>query len=77
MCILYTGYHGTGEIEHCLCAYKVEHGLSTYTVDNLLAKARALFLRTGAQTMLCLSYILSNDYAISWLNIARGMRRLS
>ena len=48
MCKAYTGYCGTSEIEHGLCAC---------TVDNPLAKARGLSLRTGAQTMLYLSYI--------------------
>ena len=43
MCKVYTGYCGTSEIEHGLCAC---------TVDNSLAKARGLCLRTGAQTML-------------------------
>ena len=43
MCKFYTGYHGTSEIEHGLCAC---------TVDNPPAKARGLSLRTGAQTML-------------------------
>ena len=42
MCKVNTGYHGTSEIEHGLCAR---------TVDNPLAKARGLSLRTGAQTM--------------------------
>ena len=46
MCKVYTGYDGTSEIEHGLCAC---------TVDNPLAKARGLSLRTGAQTMLYLS----------------------
>ena len=46
MCKVYTGYYGTSEIEHGLCAC---------TVDNPLAKARGLSLRTGAQTMLYLS----------------------
>ena len=41
MCKVCTGYHGTSEIEHGLCAC---------TVDNPLAKARGLSLRTGAQT---------------------------
>ena len=49
MCKVYTGYCGTREIEHGLCAC---------TVDNPLAKARGLSLRTGAQPMLCLSLIL-------------------
>ena len=49
MCKIYTGYHGTSEIEHGLCAC---------TVDNPLAKARGLSLRTGAQTMLYLSLVL-------------------
>ena len=46
MCKVYTGYCGTSEIEHALCAC---------TVDNPFAKARGLSLRTGAQTMLYLS----------------------
>ena len=48
MCKVYTGYHGTSEIELGLCAC---------TVDNLLAKARGLSLRTGSQTMLYLSLV--------------------
>ena len=48
MCKVYTGYCGTSEIEHGLCVC---------TVDNPLAKARELFLRTGAQTMLHLSHV--------------------
>ena len=39
MCKVYTEYHGTSEIEHGLCAS---------TVDNPLAKARRLSLRTAA-----------------------------
>ena len=46
MCKVYTGYYGTSEIAH---------GLSICTVDNPLAKAWGLSLRTGAQTMLYLS----------------------
>ena len=46
LCKVYTGYCGTSEIEHGLCAC---------TADNPLAKARGLSLRTGAQTMLYLS----------------------
>ena len=49
MCKVYTGYHGTSEIEISLCAY---------TVDNPLGKARGLSLRTGAQSMLYLSPII-------------------
>ena len=45
MCKVYTGYCGTSEIEHGLCAC---------TVDNPLAKARGLSLRTGTQPMLYL-----------------------
>ena len=45
---VYTGYHDTSEIEHGLCAC---------TVDNPLAKARELPLRTSAQTMLYLSLV--------------------
>ena len=48
MCKLYTGYCGTSEIEHGLCAC---------TVDNTLAKARGLSLHTGAQTRLYLSLV--------------------
>ena len=48
MCKVYTGFYGTSEIEHGLCAC---------TVDNPLAKARGLSLRTGAQTMLYLSLV--------------------
>ena len=48
MCKVYTGYCSTSEIEHGLCAC---------VVDNPLAKARGLSLRTGAQTMLYLSLV--------------------
>ena len=48
MCKVYTGYCGTSEIEHGLCAY---------TFDNPLAKARGLSLRTGAQTMFYFSLV--------------------
>ena len=48
MCKVYTNYCGTSEIENGLCAC---------TVDNPLAKARGLSLRTGAQTMLYLSLV--------------------
>ena len=46
MCKVYTGYHGTSEIEHGLC---------TSTVDNPFAKARGLSVGTGVKTMLYLS----------------------
>ena len=46
MCKVYTGYCGTSELEHGLCAC---------TVDKSLAKARGLSLRTDSQTMLYLS----------------------
>ena len=49
MCKVYTGYCSTSEIEHDLCAC---------TVDNRLAKARGLSLRTGAQTMFYLSLVV-------------------
>ena len=49
MCKVYTGYCGTSEIEHGLCAC---------TVDNPLAKARGLSHRTGAQPMLYLPLII-------------------
>ena len=45
---VYTGYCGTSEIEHGLCAC---------TVDNPLAKVRGLSLRTGAQPMLYLPHV--------------------
>ena len=48
MCKVYTGYCGTSEIEHGLCAC---------TVDNPLAKTRGLSLRTGAQPMLYLPLV--------------------
>ena len=51
---------GTGETRgypYPVC--KKEHGLCAYTVDNPLAKARGLSLRTCAQSMLYLSLILS------------------
>ena len=47
MCKVYTGYCGTSEIQHGLCACDV---------DNPRAKARGLSLRTGAQSMLYLSH---------------------
>ena len=50
MCKVYTGYCGTSEMEHGLC---------TRTVDNPIAKVRGLSLRTGAQTMLYLSLIVT------------------
>ena len=56
MCKVYTGYCGTSEIEHGLCAC---------TVDNPLAKARGLSLRTGAQTMLCLSLVSCDDSSMA------------
>ena len=43
MCKVYTAYCGTSEIEHGLCAC---------AVNDPLAKARGLSLRTGAHTML-------------------------
>ena len=55
MCKVYTGYYGTSRIEHGLCAC---------TVDNPLAKARGLSLRTGAQTMLYLSLILEGKITL-------------
>ena len=41
MCKVCTGYHDANEMEH---------GLSACMVDNPLAKARGLSLRTGRQT---------------------------
>ena len=57
MCKVYTGYCGTSEIEHGLCAC---------AVDNLLAKARRLSLRTGTQTMLYLSPV---EALVDWANL--------
>ena len=51
MCKVFSGYCGASEIEHGLCAC---------TVDNPLAKARGLSLRTGVQTMLYLSHNTKN-----------------
>ena len=48
MCKVYTGYCGTSEIEHGLCAC---------TVDNPIAKARGSSLRTGAEPMLYLPLV--------------------
>ena len=53
MCKVYTGYCGTSEIKHGLCAC---------TIFNPLAKARGLSLRTGAQSMLYLSLVSSKLY---------------
>ena len=55
MCKVYTRYHGTSKIELGLCAC---------TVDNPLAKARGLSLRTDAQTML---YLSENSAHGNWL----------
>ena len=57
LCKVYTGYCGTSEIEHGLCAC---------TVDNPLAKARGLSLRTGAQTMLYLPHVRLADEHLYW-----------
>ena len=57
MCKVYTGNCGTSEIEHGLCAC---------TVDNPLAKARGLSLRTGAHTLslTCICVLLRNSFKI-------------
>ena len=52
-----SGYDGTSEIEHGLCAS---------AVDNPLAKARGLSLRTGAQTMFYLSVFINGISTLSW-----------
>ena len=52
LCKVYTGYYGTSEIEHGLCAC---------TVDNPLAKAQGVSLRTGAQTYKYLSWVYGVD----------------
>ena len=59
MCKVYTGYCGTSEIEHGVCAY---------TIDNPLAKARGLSLRTGTQTMLYFSLVFftSSIWCLGW-----------
>ena len=54
-CKVYTGYHGTSETEHVLCAC---------TVDNPFAKARGLSLRAGALTMHHLS-LVQHNYCLS------------
>ena len=66
MCMVYTGYCGTSEIEHGLCAC---------TVDNPLAKARGLSLRTGAQTMLYLSLKFSKTEMLLQELILSFLRR--
>ena len=60
---IYTGYCGISEIEHGLCAC---------TVDNPLAKARGLSLRTGAQTMLYLSLVFLGGKSILFLQSLIG-----
>ena len=60
MCKVYTGYCGKSEIEHGLCAC---------TVDNPLAKARGLSLRTGAQTMLYLPHAAGKKEAVVVLSV--------
>ena len=57
MCKVNIGYCGTSEIEH---------GLFACTVDNPLAKAQGLSLRTSAQTMLYLS-LQSFDHCLFYL----------
>ena len=68
MCKVCNGYHGTSQTEHGLCAC---------TVDNPLAKARGLSLRTGSQTMLYLSHevyfgILSRKVVVALLFYVHG-----
>ena len=57
MCKVYTGYCGTSEIDHGLCAC---------TVDNPLGKSRGLSLRTGAQTMLYLPLIFNVKFVFTF-----------
>ena len=64
MCKVYTSYCGTSEIEHGLCAC---------TVDNPLAKARGLSLRTGAQPML---YLPLNARIILTQMLSKSIQRL-
>ena len=59
MCKVYTGFHGTSEMEHGLC---------TCTVNNPLAIARGLSLCTGAQTMLYLSQMFYLQLQLVWHN---------
>ena len=63
MCKVYTGFYGTSEIKHGLCAC---------TVDNPLAKARGLSLRTGAQTMLYLSLVNEAALLLPVLHVKRS-----
>ena len=67
LCKVYTEYHGTNEIEHGLCAC---------TVDNPLAKARGLSLRTGAQTILYLSLVPQSTDTQSLTEILRNVQGL-
>ena len=41
-CKVYRGYHATKEIKHSSSAYEIKHCLSACTVDNPLAKDRAI-----------------------------------
>ena len=66
MCKVYTGYHGTCEIEHGLCAC---------TVDSPHAKARGLSLRTGAQTMLYLSPVQKYSWSVGCFGLNGTLRQ--
>ena len=66
MCKVYTGYCGISEKEHGLCAC---------TVDNPLAKARGLSLRTGAQPMLYLPLIVYYQFCSCNLTIIMPLLR--
>ena len=60
---VYTGYRGTSEIEHGLCAC---------TVDNPLAKVRGLSLRTGAQTMFYLTCTMITSVDLAHYGVSRA-----
>ena len=60
MCMVYTRYCGTN---------KIEHGLTACTVDDPLAKARGLSLRTCKQTKLYLPYNIIISVSLRWINV--------
>ena len=61
--MVYTGYRGTSEIEHGLCAC---------AVDNPLAKARGLSFRTGAQTMFYLTCTTITSVDLAHYGVSRA-----
>ena len=68
MCTVPTGYCGTSELEHGLCAC---------TVDNPLAIARGLSLRTGAQTMLYLPLNLHCYRELNYLRMTYRFKKIA